>query len=165
MGHDRAVACPECGTWGAKKSFFKVRCVNPNCRKYDAELAAEFQQKRVVGKNASEVFTHLKGKADPNDYTLRIQYRNFRGDEMYYAAHPGTAYRSGEFVVARLAPTGRRATFKVARILNRSDVEAVLGQNPAPTSDERRVLHYHLRRGTTSKLFAELRRKYPNYQD
>ena len=165
MGHENAVACPECGTWGAKKSFFKVKCVNPNCRKYDAELAAEFARNRVVGKNASEVFTHLKGKADPNDYTLRIQYRNFRGDEIYYAAHPGTAYRSGEFVVARLAPTGRRATFKMERIVNRSDVESALGSNPQPSGADRRILHYHLRRGTTSKLFEELRRKYPNYMD
>lgn len=165
MGQEHAVACPECGTFGAKKSLFKVKCVNPNCRKYDAEVAAEFQRNRVVGKNASEVFTHLKGKADPNDYTLRIRYQNFRGDEIYYAAHPGTAYRNGEFVVARLAPTGRRATFKMERIVNRSDVESALGHNPQPAPDERRVLHYHLRRGTTSKLFEELRRKYPNYMD
>lgn len=165
MGQDNAVACPECGTWGAKKSFFKVKCVNPGCAKYDSERAAEFQQNRIVGKNASEVFTHLKGKADPNDYTLRIQYRNFRGDEINYAAHPGMAYRTGEFVVARLAPTGRRVTFKMERIVNRGEVESALGENPQPSGRDRRILHYHLRRGTTSKLFEELRRKYPNYQD
>ena len=151
---DDAVKCPECGTWGAKKSFFKVKCVNPGCSKYDPERASAWQQDRVSGKSASEVFTHLKGKADPNDYTLRIRYQNFRGDDITYAAHPGTLYQTGEHVVMRLS-----------KIENRSEVERILRENPQPAGHERRVLRYHLRRGTTSALFEELRRKYPNFMD
>jgi len=162
---DDAVNCPECGTWGAKKSLFKVKCVNPNCRKYDAERAAEVAQSRVTGKNASEVFTHLKGKADPEEYTLQIRYRNFRGDEMVYAAHPRTLYQSGVHVVARLAPTGKRVTFALEKIQNRDEVETALRENPQPSGHERRVLRYHLKRGTTSALFEKLRQKYPNYVD
>ena len=162
---DDAVKCPKCGTWGASKSFWKVKCTNPSCEKYDSEHAAAYQQSRVNGKTAAEVFTRLKGKADPNDYTMRIRYQNFRGDEIIYSAHPGTAYRQGEFVVARLAPTGRRAAFKLARIQNRSDVEVILRENPQPSTAERRILHYHLRRRTSSPAFEKLRQKYPNYLD
>jgi hypothetical protein len=96
---------------------------------------------------------------------MRIRYQNFRGDEIIYSAHPGTAYQKGEFVVVRLAPTGRRASFKFARIQNRSDVESIVKDNPQPSSAERRILHYHLRRRTSSRAFEELRQKYPNYQD
>jgi hypothetical protein len=162
---DDGVVCPECGTWGAKKSLFKVKCVNPNCRKYDAERAAQVQQNRVVGKSASDVFPHLKGKADPEDYRLKIRYRNFRGDEVIYSAHPGTLYQTGVHVVARLAPTGKRVTFALDRIQNRSEVETILRENPQPSGHERRVLRYHLKRGTTSALFEKLRQKYPNYVD
>jgi len=162
---DDAVTCPECGTWGAKKSLWKVKCTNPACAKYDSEYAEAFRQSRVVGKPASEVFSHLKGKADPADYSLQIRYQNFRGDEITYSADPGSAYQRSEFVVVRLAPTGQRVAFKLAKIQNRSEVESVLSENPQPSGDERRVLHYHLRHGSSSPAFEKLRQKYPNYQD
>ena len=162
---DNAVQCPKCGTWGAKRSLWKVKCTNPSCEKYDSEYAQAFRQSRVVGKPASEVFTHLKGKADPNDYTMQIRYQNFRGDEIIYSADPGTAYQLGEFVVVRLAPTGKRVSFKRGRIQNRGDVESIVKDNPQPSGAERRILHYHLRRGTSSRTFEELRQKYPNYRD
>ena len=162
---DDAVHCPKCGTWGAKKSLWKVKCTNPSCEKYDSEYAQAFRQSRVVGRPASEVFTHLKGKADPNDYTMQIRYNNFRGDEIIYSADPRTVYQQSEYVVARLAPTGKRASFKLARIQNRSDVESILSENPQPNGNERRILHYHLRHGTSSAAFEKLREKYPNYRD
>lgn len=161
---DDAVKCPECGTWGAKKSFWKVKCVNSGCAKYDSEHAAAFRQSRVVGKPASEIFPHLGGKADPNDYSLRIRYHNFRGDDIIYSADPGTACQQGEYVVVRLAPTGKRVSFKLANIQNRSEVESVVRENPLPSGNERRVLRYHLRRGSSSPAFEKLRQKYPNYQ-
>lgn len=162
---DNAVRCPKCGTWGAKKSLWKVKCTNPSCEKYDSEYAQAFKQSRIIGKPAAEVFSHLKGKADPSDYTLKIRYHNFRGDEIIYSADPTTAYQTGPFVVVRLAPTGRRVTFKLERIENRSEVETAARENPQPTARERRVLRYHLRRGSSSPLFEELRQKYPRYQD
>ncbi|HKV24609.1 MAG TPA: hypothetical protein VJN93_08465 [Candidatus Acidoferrum sp.] len=105
----------------------------------------------------------LKGKADPSDYSLRIRYLNFRGDELIYSAHPGTAYKNGEFVVVRLAPTGHWATFRLQKIQNRGEVESAVSGNPQPSTNERRILHYHFRRGTTSPAFDALREKYPNY--
>ncbi|MGB7283112.1 MAG: hypothetical protein WBE13_12685 [Candidatus Acidiferrum sp.] len=139
--------------------------MNPSCTKYDSEYAEGFRQSRITGKSASEVFPHLKGKADPNDYLLRIRYQNFRGNEIIYSADARTAYQRGEYVVVRLAPTGKRVSFKLAKIQNRNDVESVLGENPQPASDERRILHYHLKHGSSSPAFEKLSQKYPNYQD
>ncbi|MGH7744885.1 MAG: hypothetical protein ACREQ5_08765 [Candidatus Dormibacteria bacterium] len=162
---DEGVKCPKCGTWGARKSLWKVKCVNPACAKYDSEYAEGYKQSRISGKTASEVFPRLKGKADSNDYPLQIRYRNFRGNEIIYSADPRTAYQKSEFVVVRLAPTGKRVSFRLDKIQNRSDVESVLSDNPQPDGNERRILHYHLRRGTSSPVFEKLREKYPNYQD
>jgi hypothetical protein len=162
---DDAVTCPKCGTWGAKKSLWKVKCTNPACTKYDSEYAEAFRQSRVAGKPASEVYPHLKGKADPNDYSLRIRYQNFRGNEIIYSADPGTIYQRGEFVVVRLAPTGKRVAFRLSKIQNRSDVEPILKETPQPSGNERRILHYHSRRGTSSPAFEKLRQKYPTFQD
>jgi hypothetical protein len=159
-----AVACPKCGMWGAKKSLWKVKCTNPSCEKYDSEYAEAFRQNRIVGKPASEVFPHLQGKADLNDYTLRIQYHNFQGNELIYSADPSSAYQQGEFVVVRLAPTGKRVSFKLERIQNRSEVESVLSENPQPLGNERRLLRYHSRRGSSSPAFEALRQKYPKFQ-
>ena len=42
-----------------------------------------------------------------------------------------------------------------------ADVEEALGRCPTP--QERRVLEYHAKRGTTSPRCEELRRKYPDW--
>ncbi|MGA2098520.1 MAG: hypothetical protein ABSH39_19665 [Candidatus Acidiferrum sp.] len=162
---DDALNCPECGTWGAKKSWFKVKCVNRNCPKYDAERAASLQKSRIVGKSAIEIFPHLKGTALADDYNLQIRYRNFRGDELVYSADPETGYQQGQHAVFRLAPTGKPVTFNLQRIQNRGEVEAVLAKSQQPSGSERKLLRRHLRAGTTSKRFEELRAKYPKYRD
>ena len=158
------VKCPECGSWGAKKSLFKVRCVNPSCRKYDSEYASAYQQNRVSGKSATEVFPHLKGKASPEDYSLRIRYKNFRGDEIIYSADPSSGYRKSEHLVIRVFPTGQHITFRLSSIQNRNEVESQLPAGPQPSPQERKVLNFHLRRHSTSRLFEEIREKYPDYQ-
>jgi hypothetical protein len=159
-----AVQCSACGTWGAIKSLWKVKCVNPSCSKYDAEHAAAYQQNRIVGKTVAEVFPHLKGKASPEDYSLRIRYKNFRGDEIIYSADPSSGYTKDEHLVIRVAPTGQHITFRISAIQNRSDVESQLPKGPQPNPQERKILNYHLRRGTSSRLFKEVREKYPDYQ-
>jgi hypothetical protein len=158
------VKCPECGTWGAKKSLFKVKCVNPSCRKYDSEYASAYQLNRISGKPAAEVFPDLKGKASPGDYSLCIRYKNFRGDELIYSADPKSGYIKNEHLVIRVAPAAQHISFRLSAIQNRSDVESLLPKDPQPNPDERKILNHHLRRGTTSRLFKEVREKYPDYQ-
>jgi hypothetical protein len=158
-----AARCPACGTWGAKRSLFKVRCVNPSCRNYDSDYASVYQQNRIVGRFAAEALL-LKGKASVEDYSLRIRYRNFRGDEMIYSANPSSGYIKNEHLVIRVAPTGRRITFRLSAIQIRIDVESQLPKDPLPDPRERRILNYHLRNGTTSHLFKQIREKYLDYQ-
>ncbi len=155
-----AVQCPACGTWGAKKSLFKVKCVNPSCRNYDSDYASVYQQNRIVGRFAAEALL-LKGK---EDYSLRIRYKNFRGDEIIYSVDPSSGYTKNEHLVIRVAPTGQRIAFRSSAIQNRSEVESQLPKGSLPNPQARKILNYHLRRGTTSSLFRKVREKYPNYQ-
>ena len=156
-----AVQCPACGTWGAKRSLSKVKCVNPSCRNYDSDYASVYQQNRIVGRFAAEAVL-LKGKGE--DYSLRIRYKNFRGDEMIYCANPSSGYIKNKHLVIRVAPTGRRITFRLSAIQNRGDVESQLPKGPLPNRRERQILNYHLRNGTTSRLFKQIREKYLDYQ-
>ena len=155
--------CPVCGTWGAKKSLFKVKCVNPACRKYDAAYASEYQHNRIVGRLASEALG-IAGNVNSGKYSLRIRYKNFRGDEMIYLADPATGYKKSAYLVIRVAPSGQRITFRLSSIQNRSDMESQIPQGPFPSPRERRVLSFHLRKGTTSPLFKQIRAKFPDYQ-
>lgn len=158
-----AAQCPACGTWGAKVSLFKVKCVNPSCRKYDSEYASACQQKRIVGQFAAEALL-ISGKAGQEDYSLRIRYRNFRGDEMIYSANRFSGYIKNAHLVIRVAPTGRRISFRLSAIQNRTEVESQLPKGPFPSPRERKVLNYHLKNDTTSRLFKQILEKYPDYQ-
>ncbi len=162
----RAV-CPECGSRRAKKSLWRTRCVNPNCSHFDAEYAAQANANRIENKDAVAVFPHLQGNFTPGIRAIRIRYENHRGDLLNYLADTQGAYHSGEFVLFRVAPTGRRIAFRLASILNRSEVEQVIAAEAAknlPNADQRRILNYHLRRGTSSPRFVEVRQKYPDFQ-
>jgi len=161
------VACPACGTQRANKFLWKIKCRNPNCQNYDSEYAAKADQNIIRNKDAAEIFPHLKGTFSPGAGAIRIRYENFRGDQLNYLADSEDAYRTGEFVVMRVAPTGRRIAFRLSSIQNRSEVESRLAAQDvkaAPNVQERRILNFHLRRGSTSKLFAEVREKYPQYR-
>lgn len=161
------VACPACGTKRANKFLWKIKCRNPNCQNYDSEFAATVDQNIIRNKDAAEVFPHLKGTFTPGASAIRIRYENFRGDQLNYLADTEDAYRTGEFVVMRVAPTGRRIAFRLSSIQNRSEVESNLAsqvKENAPNVQERRILNFHLRRGSTSRLFVEVRQKYPDYR-
>ncbi len=64
----------------------------------------------------------------------------------------------------KVAPTGQRIALRLTSILNRSEVEASMPSDIGPNRDERRILNFHLRRGSTSKLFEEIRAKFPDYR-
>jgi hypothetical protein len=161
------VACPACGTRRANKFLWKLKCRNPNCQNYDSEYAATADQNIIRNKDAAAVFPHLKGTFTPGTGSIRIRYENFRGDQLNYLADTQDAYRTGEFVVLRVAPTGRRIAFRLSSIQNRGELEARIttqDAKAAPNVQERRILNFHLRRGSTSKLFTEVREKYPDYR-
>jgi hypothetical protein len=161
------VACPACGTRRAIKFLWKMKCRNPTCQNYDSEYAAKADLNIIRNKDAAEVFPHLKGSFTPGTGAIRIRYENFRGDQLNYLADSDDAYRAGEFVTLRVAPTGRRIAFRLSSIQNRSEVGSRLAaqnEKVAPNVQERRILNFHLRRGSTSRLFAEVREKHPDYR-
>jgi hypothetical protein len=159
-----AAACPACSARGAKKFLWMIKCTNANCSKYDADHAAAYRQSRIIGRAATEVFPHLKGSFDPGWDSINVSYENFRGDQLTYLADRRGIIRKGKHVSLRVAPTGRRIALKLSSIQNRSEVESNLSDVSRPSILERRILNYHLRRGSTSRVFEEIRQKFPDYQ-
>jgi len=95
---------------------------------------------------------------------VEIRYQNFAGEHKTFTGDYSSAYISGHHVVIRVIPTGKRISLNLERIENRDEVEPLVAANPRPTANERRVLHYHLKHGSTSQLFEQIRRKFPNYE-
>jgi hypothetical protein len=95
---------------------------------------------------------------------LEIRYKNFRGENKTFTGDHRSAYIRGRHVVIRVVPTGKRISLNLENIENRDEVEPIVAATPRPTANERRILHYHLKRGSTSQLFEQIRRKYPHYE-
>jgi hypothetical protein len=153
--------CPLCGAQGAKADGAKVRCPNPECRNFDGSL----------GRGG---LLRAAGMRQPrrSDYSpanpIEIRYRNFRGEEKIFKADQDSLLRRRNHIVARVAPTGERISLSRDRIQNLSDVEYALPQleekrADGPTPRERRVLAFHKSHGSSSPLYEEIRRKYPDY--
>ncbi len=106
----------------------------------------------------------LSGNYSPGAGSIEIRYKNFVGEDKTFTGDYRSAYIRGRHVVIRVAPTGKRISLNLNNIQNRDEVESRVAANPRPTSNERRVLHYHLKRGSSSALYVELRQKYPDYQ-
>ncbi len=106
----------------------------------------------------------LSGNYSPGPGSLEIRYKNFVGESKTFTGDYRTAYVRGHHVVIRVVPTGKRISLNLENIQNRDEVEPLVTANVWPTPNERRILNYHLKRGSSSALFEELRRKYPDYQ-
>lgn len=106
----------------------------------------------------------LSGNYSPGAGSLEIRYKNFVGEQKTLVGDYRSAYVRGRHVVIRVVPTGKRISLNLENIENRDEVESLVASNPRPTANERRILHYHLKRGSTSPLFEQIRGKYPDYQ-
>jgi len=169
--------CPSCRCEGARTTFGKVKCRNPNCVHFDLEFSQKEGQSRSESPGSAVAAAstgpvrintrHLSGHFDPGEHAIEIQYRNARGENRLYTGDVTTLRESGEHISLCLAPTGRRVAFAKKNMQNLDEVkghpESPLG-GPIPTPRESKVLRYHLGRGSTSKHFEELRQKYPNYR-
>jgi hypothetical protein len=106
----------------------------------------------------------LLGNYSPGAGSIELRYKNFMGQDKTFVGDYRSAYIRGRHVVIRVAPTGKRISLNLEAIQNRDEVESRVAGNPRPNPNERRILHYHLKRGSSSRLFEEIRRKYPDYQ-
>ncbi len=187
----RDAVCPRCGDRGARRGLLgSVKCLNRACRNFDAGLVAEREEtrlaeerKRQEARRAEEiragvapgtarrhrnprtgepVYKELPaGNFDSGQYRIEVSYNNFRGEQKTFSGDWRTLRRRGKHVSLLVEPTGTRIALATDRIQNIADVEDALERCPAP--QERRVLAYHARRGTTSDRCEQLREKYPDW--
>jgi hypothetical protein len=143
--------CPSCGTAGAQRTKQgQTRCKNPSCVYFDASLRG-----RQPG---TTVRTAGSFKAVQ---PVTIRYQSFAGQDRTFVAERN-------HMVGRVEPTGYKLSLARDRIQNLQEVESRLkpkvapGQ-PLPTRQERQVLGYHKKHGTSSLLFEKIRAKYPNW--
>jgi hypothetical protein len=98
---------------------------------------------------------------DPGEYRIEVRYRNFRGEQKMFIGDWRTLRRRGKHVSLQVEPTGTRIALAIDRIQNVADIEDALQRCPTP--QERRVMAYHAKRGTSSDRSEQLRRKYPDW--
>jgi hypothetical protein len=107
------------------------------------------------------VYKEVPSGFDPGEYPIEVHYLNFRAQRRTFVGDRRTLRRRGKHVSLQVQPTGTRIALALDRIQNVAEVEEALGRCPTP--QERRVLEYHARRGTTSDRCEQLRRKYPDW--
>lgn len=151
--------CESCGQPRAWKLFGKIKCQNMSCRNFDREYAAKERSSLEARRAASVQSRPRDGRFDPGENKIDLQYTNYLGVEGTYTGDRRTIWRTNEHLSLQLCPTGRRVSFARARLKNLGEVEQWL--RPRPTPRERQVLNYHKKRGTTSPLFEQIRKKFP----
>ena len=164
------IACPRCGTPGAKEINGQIHCPNPACSYFSptmgkaaAPLPSTFSPQ---GSGAAGSPSASPGNVSAG--SMAIHYRDFRGQERTFVAQTASAWRNKNHIHVKVAPKKAWIVLSRDRILNLSEVEAVIPQRVAPGQQwpsprERQVMTYHKKRGTTSPLYETIRAKYPNW--
>jgi len=153
------MACPRCGTRGAKEINGQIHCPNPGCPYFSTQVAKK-------GTARPPAFDE---PVDVPAGSVAIQYRNYRGQGKTFVAEIASARRHRNHLGVNVEPQGARIFLSRDRIANLPEVEAALpdfatsGQS-VPSSSERKVLTYHQKRGSTSPLYQRLRAKYPDWE-
>ncbi len=157
----KVIVCPECRTRGAVKTFTGVKCRNPGCPKYDPSIGSISPESLPVTTRPGAVF---HGNFDPGPNATTIRYRNYRGEDAEYVVDKTSIRSKHEHITAQALPTGKRIALAKQFIQNLPDVPEIAQAEAGPSGNERRILSFHLKRGSTSPLFEELRRKYPDWK-
>lgn len=173
----RDIVCPRCEQPGARKGIFGgLKCPNRACDHFSVALMHDREEQQrtdtrervATSRSARRYRDPRTGKAtykelptnfEPGQYRIEVYYRNFQDEEKTFEGDWRSLRRKGKHVSLRVRPTGTRIALAIERIQNWADVQEALGR--CPTAQERRVLEYHLKRGTTSSRYEELRRRYP----
>ncbi len=182
----RDITCPHCNDPGARKALFGgVRCPNRACPFFDVGLMNEREAARLsprgegaaaapagsvrryrnprTGARIERGAAHT-GAFEPGPFRIEVRYENFRGEPRTFIGDRRTLLRRGNHLSLQVMPTGIRIALSRDRIQNLAEVESVeSAMGPQPTGQERRVLLYHAKRGTTSELCERLRQKYPEW--
>lgn len=148
-----ATKCPVCGTDGAKKFLWIVKCVNKTCDKFDMEYYTEV--------DASRARERLSPPPAPAN-AIEVRYRNFQGEEKSYTGDAATIRTRGNHISICLQPTGLRCSFSKDRLLNPADLDRQVPKKPSLTQTEAQILGYYRKHGGSSAEFERIRRQYPD---
>ena len=167
--------CPACGSSGARKTGYQMRCPNPSCQYFDPTL----QQPGSVGSGPEDQSWSAPAGAPPdyskwlkNDFKpeqpLEVQYVNFQNISKTFTIDAATLRVKGQHISARAVPTGQYIALSRKRIQNLAEIEAAIPERvpasaPYPSARERQVLGYHKKHGTTSPLYEKIRARYPKW--
>ena len=153
--------CKACGQRRAWSVLGKIKCQNMSCVHFDREFADRERSTLEKRRTESAQSRPREGNFDPGEYKIDVRYTNYLGVEGASSGGRRTIWRTKGPFSLLLCPTGRRVSFARARILNLNDLEQ--GTPAGPTAREKQVLNYHKSKGTSSALFEEIRKKYPDY--
>ena len=157
--------CPLCGSMGAKKLLFFVKCPNRSCGNFQGGLAmAPSRPSRPAAAEAPREFP-INPDFNPGAAAVTLRYKNHLGQERVFTGDGGSLREKGAHVSLKVAPTGLRITLAKKRILNLMDVQGLIqkqaARNPG-TPVEAQIMGYHEKHGTTSPRYEELKKKYPD---
>ena len=153
--------CKACGQPRAWSLLGKIKCQNASCAHFDRDFAYRERATLEKRRTESEQSRPRTGNFDPGENKIDLRYTNYLGVEGTYTGDRRTIWRTNEHISLRLCPTGKRVSFARGRVLNLNDVEQ--WTQAAPNAREKQVLNYHKKRGTSSALFEQIRKKYPDY--
>lgn len=118
------IMCPECRNKAAKVFLGKVKCSDVSCKNYDSQLVvpAEMLLKKAEAKKIFE------GDFNPGVNSLTVSYRNYLGRDGTFEIDKASliAKAKGDFVSARVVPTGKRITLKKKFIKNWKEIDDCL---------------------------------------
>jgi hypothetical protein len=122
---------------------------------------------------AEEVLSLTFGGGHKKSYFQRMPYRALRAMGLPSLVHRRRQIQHGQidapFFVWKRYQTQKSSRETAVRLRPLTADTTAFSPSPEavanrPTSNERRILHYHLKRGSSSALYEELRQKYPDYQ-
>ncbi len=160
----RSVKCDFCGTEGAKKSGGRILCPNQSCPNFDVSM----QKASAAAAPSPGGFSGGFSDVPAVEGKIAVKYRNHAGEYKVFQADPATLRRTRNHISACIEPSGQRVTLSRDRIQNLSEVEEACPQKVGrgqswPSPREVQVLNYHKKHGSTSALYEQVRRKYPDW--
>jgi hypothetical protein len=162
--------CPRCGSRYARESFGGIKCPTHGCPNYEratsGQAGPELSRDVAGARPAGAKRDPAKGD-QPVTFpdAVEVVYRNFREETRTFRGSRASIRKKKAHLTLCLEPTGRRVALRLDRIVNRDALQPLIpAQGNAPTANERRILMFHLRHGSTSARFEELRAKYPHWR-
>lgn len=144
------IVCPECRHQGAVKQWGAIKCSHPGCVKYDSQLVppAEVLKTQNLKKDS------FQGNFTPEAEIIRIDYRNYRGEQNTYQGDSSTVVAAGNRISIKLLPTGRRVSFHKKFLGNLSELERYVDLKKAEPAKEPQIVKYRNFKGDELSITA-----------